>query len=59
MVTPFNDYPSGFVFFAMQYEKEEDIEFAKEYCRKEGMTPENFAIQIKGSEEKMLIVVKK
>jgi hypothetical protein len=47
MVSVLN-YPSGFVLFAMSYEQESDIEYAKEYCVENGLTPETAIIKIVG-----------
>jgi len=62
MVSVLN-YPSGFVLFAMSYEQESDIEYAKEYCVENGLTPETAIIKIVGEKnnkkEKMLLVIRK
>lgn len=53
------DLPQDFVLFAMPYEKKEDIEYAKQYCKEHGHTPETAKIVITGEENDKYLLVKK
>jgi len=54
------NYQSGFVLFAMPYEKESDIEYAKKYCVENGLTQNDVRISIKKlKKEDFLLVTRK
>lgn len=54
----------GFVLYACPYQDESDIEFAREYCRENNLSHDEFAIRIIYSDQsktkkEMVIVIKK
>lgn len=59
MVMDVSKFESGYVLFAMNYGQENDIEYAKEYCRDGGLTPNEVSIKIVGKKDKMLLVTVK
>lgn len=63
MVKLSDEYDSGFVLFAMDYQGEEDKQHAIAYCKENNLTPDDvkIVVQTKKNDEKqkfLLVIVK-